>query len=362
MNGARLMNSSRITLTLGAAGGGLLAAAFLQTAVAFADTTGLVSPSPTDVFNFEPTGSQTVTSSTDDLPFYETSTGTQDFDVIDSSITGDPTVGSFDATVTDTDILGVTNVEEVVTSDLTGTTGDPTVGSVYDTLTFDDSGYSIVLTDIPSTTAGQALWISTLGLDTPFGDYTLPSPVFVDVLPSPVDVVGPATGLETDVSTTDLPLGLGDISTGTQEFDVINTSITGDPTVGTFDATVTDTDILGVTNVEDVGTSDLTGTTGDPTVGSVYDTLTFDDSGYSIVLTDIPSTTAGGTFWESTLGLDTPFGDYTLPSPVVVDVLPSPVDVVGAASGDGLTAGGGATADTVGTAAIDGLTGLLGLF
>jgi hypothetical protein len=56
------MNSSRITLTLGAAGGGLLAAAFLQTAVAFADTTGLVSPvgpspSPTEVFNFEPTGS-----------------------------------------------------------------------------------------------------------------------------------------------------------------------------------------------------------------------------------------------------------------------------------------------------------------
>jgi hypothetical protein len=250
------MNSSRITLTLGAAGGGLLAAAFLQTAVAFADTTGLVSPvgpspSPTEVFNFEPTGSETVTSSTDDLPFYETSTGTQDFDVIDTSITGDPTVGTFDATVTDTDILGVTNTEEVVTSDLTGTTGDPTVGSVYDTLTFDDSGYSIVLTDIPSTTAGQALWISTLALDTPFGDYTLPTPVLV------VDVLPPV-------------------------------------------------------------------------------------------------------FLE--IALDTPFGDYTLPLPVVVDVLPSPVDIVGAAGGDGLTAGGCATADTVGTAAIDGLTGLVGLF
>ena len=38
------MNSRRITLTLGAAGGGLLAAAFLQTAVAFADTTDFVSP------------------------------------------------------------------------------------------------------------------------------------------------------------------------------------------------------------------------------------------------------------------------------------------------------------------------------
>ena len=218
------MSSRRITLSLGAAGGGVLAAAFLQTAVAFADTTDFVSPvgpSPgpiEEVFSFEPTGSETVTSSTDDLPFYETSTGTQEFDVIETSLTGDPTVGTFDASVTDTDILGMTNVEDVVTSDLAASTGDPTVGSVYDTLTFDNSGYSIVLTDIPSTTAG--------------------------------------------------------------------------------------------------GAPDITG------------------------------------------AFDTPRGDYTLP-PVVDTLL---LDVVGAASGDGLTAGGGVTADTVGTAAIDGLTGLLGLF
>jgi hypothetical protein len=183
-------------------------------------------------------------------------------------------------------------------------------------------------------------------------------PTPVGPSPSPIDVFNfEPTGSETDVSTTDLPLGLGDISTGTQEFDVINTSLTGDPTVGTFDASVTDTDILGVTNVEDGVTSDLTGTTGDPTVGSVYDTLTFDNSGYSIVLTDIPSTTAGGAP-DITGAIDTPHGDYTLP-PVVDTFL---LDIVGAASGDGLTAGGGVTADSVGTAAIDGLTGLLGLF
>ncbi len=189
------MNSRRITLSLGAAGGGLLAAAFLQTAVAFADTTDLVSPvgpSPgpiEEVFSFEPTGSETVTSSTDDLPFYETSTGTQDFNVIDTSITGDPTVGTFDADVSYTDILGVTNSEDGVTSDLTGTTGDPTVGSVYDTLTFDNSGYSIVLTDIPSTTAGAAPDI-TGAVDTPHGDYTLP-PVADTFL---LDIVGAASG------------------------------------------------------------------------------------------------------------------------------------------------------------------------
>ena len=187
-------------------------------------------------------------------------------------------------------------------------------------------------------------------------------PTPVGPSPSPIDVFNfEPTGSETDVSTTDLPLGLGDISTGTQEFDVINTSLTGDPTVGTFDASVTDTDILGVTNVEDVVTSDLTASltasTGDPTVGSLYDTITFDNSGYSIILTDIPSTTAGGAP-DITGAIDTPHGDYTLP-PVVDTFL---LDIVGAASGDGLTAGGGVTADTVGTAAIDGLTGVLGLF
>ncbi len=184
-------------------------------------------------------------------------------------------------------------------------------------------------------------------------------PTPVGPSPGPVEEVFSfePTGSETDVSTTDLPLGLGDISTGTQEFDVIETSITGDPTVGTFDASVIDTDILGVTNSEYGVTSDLTGTTGDPTVGSLYDTLTFDNSGYSIVLTDIPSTTAGGAP-DITGAVDTPHGDYTLP-PVVDTLL---LDIVGAASGDGLTAGGGVTAETVGTAAIDGLTGLLGLF
>ena len=188
------------------------------------------------------------------------------------------------------------------------------------------------------------------------------APTPVGPSPSPIDVFNfEPTGSETDVSTTDLPLGLGDISTGTQEFDVIDTSLAGDPTVGTFDASVTDTDILGVTNVEDVVTSDLTASltasTGDPTVGSLYDTLTFDNSGYSIVLTDIPSTTAGGAP-DITGAVDTPHGDYTLP-PVVDTFL---LDIVGAASGDGLTAGGGVTAETVGTATIDGLTGLLGLF
>ena len=183
-------------------------------------------------------------------------------------------------------------------------------------------------------------------------------PTPVGPSPSPIDVFNfEPTGSETDVSTTDLPLGLGDISTGTQEFDVVDTTLTGDPTVGTFDASVTDTDILGVTNVEDVVTSDLTASTGDPTVGSLYDTTTFDSSGFENVFTEIPSATAGGAPTVTDI-FDTPFGDYTLP-PALDSIV---ADILGAGGVDGLTTGGGVTADTVGTAAIDGLTGLLGLF
>jgi hypothetical protein len=145
-------------------------------------------PSPTDAFTFEPTGSETVTSSTDYLPFYETSTGTQDFDVIDTTLPGDPTVGTFDTTVTDTDILGVTNVEDVVTSDLTGTTGDPTVGSIYDTTTFDSGGFENIFTEIPSATAGGAPTLTDI-FDTPFGDYTLP-PALDTILADILGTVG----------------------------------------------------------------------------------------------------------------------------------------------------------------------------
>jgi hypothetical protein len=128
--------------------------------------------SPTDVFTFDATGSETGVTTIDDLPFYETSTGTEDFDVIDTTLTGDPTVGTFDARVTDTDILGVTNVEDVVTSDLTGATGDPTVGSIYDTTTFDSSGFENIFTEIPSATAGGAppsqISSTRLSVTTPF--------------------------------------------------------------------------------------------------------------------------------------------------------------------------------------------------
>jgi hypothetical protein len=146
----------------GTAAGVLLAAAFLQTAVAFADT---------DVFSLVPVGPETVEATYDFLPgVLEISSGTQEFDLDDPSIAGDPTVGTVDADVINTDFLGVTNSEFVVTSDLTDTTGEPAVGSVYDTTIFGDTGYHNVFTEV--LTVGATVPSVTDTFDTPYGDYT----------------------------------------------------------------------------------------------------------------------------------------------------------------------------------------------
>jgi hypothetical protein len=196
------MNSRRITLTLGAAGGGLLAAAFLP-AIAFALTItgggGTITPGADDNFVYTPLGPETGVTTTGYLPYFGTSTGTEEFYVTDTSLTGDPTVGYADATVYDTDFFGLTNSDAVFTTDLTGpadvtgTTGDPEPGSFIDTYTF-GGGYSNVLTDI--TAVGGQTYDSDV-FYTPSGvDYTLPSfldPILVDLLGS--DGTGAFSGL-----------------------------------------------------------------------------------------------------------------------------------------------------------------------
>jgi hypothetical protein len=149
---------------VGTAAGAFLAAAFLQTAVAFAD--------PTDVFSWVPVDPETVEATYNFLPgALWISTGTQEFDLDDPGIAGDPTVGTVETDVTNTYILGVTNSEFVVSSDLTGTTGDPTVGSVYDTTIFGDTGYENVFTDVM--TVGATAPSVTDTFETPYGDYTV---------------------------------------------------------------------------------------------------------------------------------------------------------------------------------------------
>jgi hypothetical protein len=226
------MHTRRITLTVGAAGAGLLATALLQTAVAFATTgtdtavtigtasgsgggsgsvttgtgtgttttvttgsgsgsgsvttttgtgTGTTPPAgPTpgdnDAFTYTPSGPETGVTTTGDLPYFGTSTGTELYDVNDTSLTGDPLVGTADATVHDIGFLGVTNSDAVFTTDLptpgiTGTTGDPEPGSFIDTTTFGDTGDYNVLTEI--TAVGGETYYSDV-FYTNGGDYTVP--------------------------------------------------------------------------------------------------------------------------------------------------------------------------------------------
>jgi hypothetical protein len=148
---------------LGTAVGVFLAAAFLQKAVAFAD--------PTDVYSLVSVGPETVEATYNFLPgVLWISTGTQEFDLDDAGIAGDPTVGTVETDVTNTYILGVTNSEFIVTSDLTGT-GDSAVGSVYDTTIFGDTGYENIFTDVM--TVGATAPSVTDTFETPYGDYTV---------------------------------------------------------------------------------------------------------------------------------------------------------------------------------------------
>jgi hypothetical protein len=200
------MTSRRITLTLGAAGGGLLAAAFLP-AIAFAITItgggGTITPGADDNFIYTPLGPETGVTTTGYLPYFGTSTGTEEFYVTDTSLTGDPTVGYADATVTDTDFFGLTNSDVVFTSDLpgpadvTGTTGDPTPGSFIDTYTYGDTGDYNVLTHI--TAVGGQTYDSDV-FYTPSADYTPPAwldTLLVDIL-DPGGAATAATGAAAD--------------------------------------------------------------------------------------------------------------------------------------------------------------------
>jgi hypothetical protein len=149
------MTRRRITRTLGAAAGGLLGAAFLPVAVAFADDYEVVpDPSSTEtltgVYGLENTAPPAETGSIQ---------GSQEFEVLDT--TTHQVVGTFYADESNSiDILGDTNTELLVTaegsSDTVGTAaGDtPPVGSVLDAYTYDGGDAGYMYSDLASTTPG----------------------------------------------------------------------------------------------------------------------------------------------------------------------------------------------------------------
>jgi hypothetical protein len=161
------MNTRRITFTLGAAGGGLLAAAFLPMAVAFADVDAYL-PDPRYTPNAEYTDGMP--------PVYQDVLGYDRFDWVDEtqSTTGNPDVlGTFNADTSEVSTaFGWTNQELLV--DDGGLSGDhPEVGSVFDVTTF-GSGFENVYSDLVGAGANGANLI-TDSFDTPFGDFAIPT-------------------------------------------------------------------------------------------------------------------------------------------------------------------------------------------
>lgn len=193
------MNIRPITLALGAAAGGLLAAAYLPMAIANADSGGAVvdvtsdamrGPTP-DVFGFSPDSPETVLTVSGLPPLFQQVEGYQTFEYF--TPTGDD-LGSVNADVSTLSLPdGFTNTEYLITGpgstlayagpDLTEA-NLPTTGSVYDIANFGDgfsNDYSDVLpepakqfaTDALSGTGAAETGTITDTFVTPFGSFDL---------------------------------------------------------------------------------------------------------------------------------------------------------------------------------------------
>jgi len=342
-----------------AATGGLMTSAFLQVAVAAADTAGPDAFTIGD-FTFDPInasgveGFDPVTTLIGAPPLLEIGGGTplgileiapQNFDVFDPTSGTD--LGSIGTGETVTDLLGMINSEftvESVTAADGGSAADlPAVGSVYDALNL-GNGYENIYTATPGASGDTVTDV----LITPNGDINLDSLFGGIDAAAPLNPGDAFTGLEAGdsgigpdafsiggftfdpgpngfdtipVLTASPPLL--DIGGGTlegsffnlQNLDVYTGTGSAATDVGTMQVGENVTNLLGSTNTElvvqsvtptgDATASDL------PAVGSVYDAWNF-GGGYENVYTDIPGT--AGAPNTVTDELVTPFGNVNLDS------------------------------------------------
>ena len=219
------MRHRRVTRTLGAAAGGLVAGAYLPAAAAFADDY-TVGPAPgstetiTGIYGYGFDGVDTASPATPG-----SIQGDQEFTYTDTT---SGHTGAFEGDESNaTDAFGDTNQEVLVTSDLSGTDAPP-VGSVFDTYTVGDSGYSNIYSAIPT---GDGDYEITDTVVTPDGDYTIPTTFNAADLPI-ADAGGVPEGNGADID----PVGSQVITAitgisplamayqGTQTFDVDNAS------------------------------------------------------------------------------------------------------------------------------------------
>lgn len=159
--GGTLMNARRITLTLGAAAGGLLAAAFMSTAVASA--VGPADGDDVSIFNDLPSPSDNlpiIQATNGAPPYFQDVTGYQEFQVDDTTVGTSTTpvpVGDAYYTYSDWTTGSLNNQQWVFAEFSPNAAGEgitfanlPDVGSVYDTMTFGSSGLENVYDDVLS--------------------------------------------------------------------------------------------------------------------------------------------------------------------------------------------------------------------
>jgi hypothetical protein len=366
---------NRLILAGLAATGGLLATAFLQTAVAVADAGA--DAFTIGGFTFDPQlaaggeGFDPVAQLTTSPPLLELGGGTalglplaqQDFNVYDP--TSGTELGSIEGNETIASLFGLTNTEFTVASvdpSAGGTDASlPTVGSVYDVFNL-GNGYENVYTATPDVTADGVTTPGTVTdtLITPSGDVNLDS-LFGFNAADPLNPGDAFTGLDvsgisgaTDAFSIDgftldpqlaaggegfdtvaplatvaplLEIGggsLGDPANGgddlaTQSFDVYSGSGSSATEIGSITTGEDVTNLLGLTNTQLIVTGATAadgGSTSDlPTVGSVLDAMNF-GNGYENVYTATPDVTADGVTTPGTVTdtLVTPFGNINLDS------------------------------------------------
>jgi hypothetical protein len=313
------MDRRLVARILGTAAGGLLGAAFLPAAVAFADD-----------YTIDPTGTETITGlygtglgSADTAPPAVAGTlqGHQTFSDTDTMT---DTTGSFEGDEsTVTDGFGDTNSEVVVTP--SSGTDAPPVGSVFDTYTYNDGSQENIYSAIPNASGGDTI---TDTMVTPYGSSTVPI-TFDAADVSVADASGvplsggdnfvPDSATENLISVNGIP-PIDMVLQGHEHFDVDNAAGTS---VGTFAGDeATTADVVGTNTEAVLVTKDLTGTD-DPPAGSVFNTIDFggDENYYS----DIVSTDGGANTITDTLV--TPFGDYTIPVTFDAAAAETPVSV-----------------------------------
>jgi hypothetical protein len=326
------MTRRHITRPLGAAAYGLLGAAFLPAAVAFADSYDIVpDPSSTE----EVTGLYGLVTT---LPAVPSVQGYQLFDVVDTST--NTTVGTFEAYESTTpNLTGTTNEELLVTQDVSGPVGTsaqdvPPVGSVIDISTYPNTGFGNIYSYFASP-SGDVISETSV---TPFGNFTVPetsvTPVGNLTVPGTFDA---ATGLANNsLGNASVPLADGYDIVPVHKFAEDVTAISGSPpvdvavqggqqfninspadaTVGTFDAFETNTkDAIGTYTEELLVTQDVSGTPGTaagdvPPVGSVFNIISYFGYPYTHnIYSDIPSS-SGNVISDTFVS---PYGDSTVP-------------------------------------------------